>query len=81
MNIFLIQRLVVSPAGFHVFIVGLLDLLLTCQSGLELLTHLFSHGEGEGVTGYSLDQENSGIAAPPRIHCREGKVGKIHFIL
>lgn len=61
----------VSPACFHVFIIGLLDLFLTCQGAVLLLTHLLSQVQVQGVTACSLDQKYSGIAAAARIDCRE----------
>lgn len=65
------QKLMVSPACFHVFKIGLLDLFWACQGGLQLLTHLLGHFKVEGVAACSLNQKYSGIAAAPRTHCRK----------
>lgn len=61
----------VSPACFHAFIIGLPELVWTCQGAVQLLTHLLSRRIAQGVTGGSLDKKNPGIAAAARIHCRE----------
>lgn len=70
-HMFIKQRLVVSPACLHFFIIGLLKLIIACQGGPQLLTHFLSVVKTQGVTVCSLNQENPGIAATTRIHCRE----------
>lgn len=76
------QSLVVSPACFHLFIKGLLDLIWTRQDALQLITHLCGHVKVQEVTRRSLSQKYPGIAAGARTHCWEieGKNMGIGFI-
>lgn len=67
-NQLLKQKLMVSPACFHAFIIGSLELLHICQGGPQLLTHLLGHVKVQGVTGRPLNQKHSSIAAAASIH-------------
>lgn len=71
------KRLVVSPACLHGVLKGLLDLFLTGQDALQLLTYHLSHVKGQSVTALPLSQKYPCKAAAAGIHCWDRERKKI----
>lgn len=59
------------PAGFHGVVVCFVNLLETCHDAVLLLTHPFSHFEGQSVATCPLSQKHANNAAAAGIHFKK----------